>query len=76
MQAKLPVLACTDPNTDIGKIIVDGGFGCWCGSNDVINFAKLIEKCVYMDLVGMGEAGYETLLRNFNVENTYKKISN
>ena len=76
MQAKLPVLACTDPNTDIGKIIVDGGFGWWCWSNDVINFVKLIEKFICMDLVGMGEAGYETLLKNFNVEDTYKKISN
>ena len=34
MQAKLPVLAVTDPNTDIGKVIVDGGFGWWCESNN------------------------------------------
>lgn len=27
MQAKLPALAVTDPNTDIGKGIVEGGFG-------------------------------------------------
>ena len=26
MQAGISVLACTDPNTDIGKVIVDGGF--------------------------------------------------
>lgn len=34
MQAKIPVLAVTDPNTDIGKVIVDGGFGWWCESNN------------------------------------------
>ena len=32
MQVKLPVLAVTDPNTDVGKVIVDGEFGWWCES--------------------------------------------
>ena len=43
MQAKLPVLAATDPNTDIGKVIVDGGFGWWCESNDAKKFKELVE---------------------------------
>lgn len=42
MQAKLPVLAVTDPNTDIGKIIVDGEFGWWCESNDPKEFDSII----------------------------------
>lgn len=42
MQAGLPVLACTDPNTDIGQVIVEGGFGWWCESNDILTFKKLI----------------------------------
>lgn len=29
MQVELPVLACTDPNPDVGKVITEGGFG-WC----------------------------------------------
>lgn len=41
MQAKIPVLACTDVNTDIGKIIVDGGFGWWCESRDEKEFMHL-----------------------------------
>ncbi|MBR5539197.1 MAG: glycosyltransferase family 4 protein, partial [Clostridia bacterium] len=32
MQAKIPVLACTDPNTDVGKVIEEGNFGVWCES--------------------------------------------
>ena len=44
MQAKIPVLACTDPNTDIGRVIVDGGFGWWCESNNPENFSKLVSK--------------------------------
>lgn len=41
MQAKLPVLAVTDSNTDIGKVIVDGGFGWWCESNDEESFYQI-----------------------------------
>ncbi len=32
MQAGLPILACTDHNTDIGQVISEGGFGWWCES--------------------------------------------
>ena len=46
MQAKLPVLACTDPNTDIGKVIVDGGFGWWCESNDAERVKELVERAL------------------------------
>ena len=42
MQAKLPVLAVTDLNTDIGKVIVEGGFGWWCESNDSKEFNCII----------------------------------
>lgn len=44
MTAKLPVLACTDPNTDIGKIIIDGEFGWWCNSNDLKEFHECVKK--------------------------------
>lgn len=46
MQVGLPVLAATDRNTDVGKMIVDGGFGCWCESNDTEKFAKAVESLI------------------------------
>ncbi len=46
MQAGLPVLACTDPNTDIGKVITEGGFGWWCESDDAKNFTKTLKNAV------------------------------
>jgi len=52
MQAKLPVLACTDPNTDIGKVITEGGFGWWCESDDQQAFTALIQQissCMLQD---------------------------
>lgn len=58
MQAKIPVLACTDPNTDIGKVIVEGGFGWWCESDDVDAFGKCIEKLANIDDVSDAEWNY------------------
>lgn len=74
MQAKLPVLACTDPNTDIGKIIVDGGFGWWCESDDVQTFNNILEKVITADLDILGQNGFEYLNREYSVCNTYRTI--
>lgn len=38
MQAKIPVLAATDPHTDLGKTIVDASIGMWCESDNVDDF--------------------------------------
>lgn len=44
MQAGLPVLACTDPNTDVGKVIEEGGFGWWCESDDINVFLERVKE--------------------------------
>ena len=75
MQARLPVLACTDPNTDIGKIIVDGGFGWWCESDDVQTFNNMLEKVITADLDILGQNGFEYLNRECSVSDTYKTIA-
>lgn len=74
MQAKLPVLASTDPNTDVGKVIIKGGFGWWCESNDTEGFAKLINECINYDTSSMGESGYQYLTNHYNVGRSYKTI--
>ncbi|MBE6781148.1 MAG: glycosyltransferase family 4 protein [Ruminococcaceae bacterium] len=65
MQAKMPVLACTDPNTDIGKVAEEGGFGVWCESNSPENFTKAVDKLLSANLTEMGEAGYNYLKENY-----------
>ena len=51
MQAGLPVLCCTDPNTDIGQVCEDGGFGWWCESDDPQKFSQIADKvCKIRDL--------------------------
>jgi glycosyltransferase involved in cell wall biosynthesis len=76
MQAKLPVLACTDPNTDIGEVIVDGGFGWWCESDDSDRVQDLIIQI--MNSTTDKEISNEwTFLNNrFSSEHSYKTIVN
>ena len=69
MQAKLPVLAVTDPNTDIGKVIVDGGFGWWCESNDITGFYNLVRRAINTDLSVFKENSYTYLCRNYLASN-------
>jgi hypothetical protein len=77
MQAKIPVLACTDPNTDIGKVIVEGGFGWWCESNDVNQFSDTILRISgisSLDLNDMKENEWKYLNDNYSVNKCYEII--
>lgn len=74
MQAKLPVLAATDRSTDIGQVIVNGGFGWWCDSNDVKAFGKLVEKALSADYKQMRENEIKYLNDNYTAEMVYKNI--
>ena len=67
MQAGLPVLCCTDPNTDIGKVCVAGGFGWWCESKDVQAFEACVQQALQADLPPMGEAACSYLRSHFDV---------
>jgi glycosyltransferase involved in cell wall biosynthesis len=73
MQAKIPVLACTDPNTDIGKVIVDGGLGWWCESDDIDAFNKCVKLATAKDN-SMGVCGYEYLNENYSVKKAFRII--
>lgn len=74
MEAGLPVLACTDPNTDIGKVIVQGEFGWWCESDSVIGFAEAVNQASYSDLKRLGNNAFEYLERHYSVSECYKII--
>jgi hypothetical protein len=76
LENKMPVLCATDPNTDMGLIAEENGYGYWCESNSVEAFNKLIDKMMESDIKQMGERGYEFLKKNYLVENTYHAIVN
>ena len=72
MQAKIPVLACTDPTSDIGRIKVDSGFGCWCKSNDVGKFDKCVKNLMNIEQVADKEWTY--LNQHYSTEKGYQII--
>ena len=74
MQAKLPVLACTDKNTDIGKVVVEGGFGWWCESNDVGEFGRVVERVLNTELESMKEKAFLYLKEHYSVDYVYRVI--
>jgi glycosyltransferase involved in cell wall biosynthesis len=75
MQASMPVLAATDVNTDIGKVIEEGQFGYWCESRNVEEFNTLIQKlCDDKLRKQMGKNARYYLENNYTAEHSYEII--
>lgn len=75
MAAKLPVLACTDVNTDIGKMIVDNGFGWWCESTILDSYSRVVQEIIESEYRQMGINAFEYLVENYFTEMVYKIIT-
>lgn len=75
MQASVPVLAATDVNTDIGKIIEKGEFGFWCESRDAIEFNKKLNQLSDVNLrKQMGANARRYLEDNYTAKHSYEII--
>jgi len=75
MQAGLPVFACTDPNSDVGKVIVDGNFGWWCESNSTKSFEEFVAKASNIDKnLIIGQQAYAYLKEYYGIEREYAII--
>lgn len=74
MQAGLPIIACTDTNTDIGRIIVDGKFGWWCESNSVSKFYETVRKTLKSNMNNVGTNAVDYLNERFTVEKAYNHV--
>lgn len=75
MNAKIPVLAVTDPNTDVGKVITKGGFGWWCASDNVEIVSEVINKISQSKLTEMGKQAFRYLGDNYSAILVYKQIT-
>jgi glycosyltransferase involved in cell wall biosynthesis len=77
MQHRLPVICATDLVTDIGEIASENKFGYKCFTSDFQSFFDFVVKLINEDLrIKMGNNGYQFLLNEYNVENSYNKIMN
>lgn len=74
MQKGMPVLACTDPNTDIGKVITNGNFGWWCESNLPENFTKAADAAIAADISEHGKNAFNYLEKNYTAQNCHEII--
>lgn len=74
LENRMPVLCATDPNTDMGRIAEENGFGYWCESNSVDAFTSILDRMIAADRQAMGEKGYEFLKANYTVDNTYGAV--
>lgn len=76
MQAGLPVLACTDRNTDVGRVIVDGGFGWWCESDREEKFVELVAQlCDFPCVIKKAENSLAKLVSDYSVSQTWRIIA-
>ena len=68
MQARLPVLACTDTATDVGKVIVEGEFGWWCESIDSNCFDSMINTICCESILNKRKNSFNFLCSNYSVK--------
>lgn len=75
MQAHLPVIACTDANTDIGDVIEQNRFGVQCRSNSPDCFSQAVHKMLETgDLCRRGDNAFAYLNREYTVQKAYSVI--
>jgi|694.fasta_scaffold01447_30 glycosyltransferase involved in cell wall biosynthesis len=75
MQNCLPVICATDLVTDIGEIAVNNNFGYRCLTSDSEAFFENVEKLLDKNRrILMGKNGFEFLINEYTVENSYNKI--
>ncbi len=76
LEYKLPIIAATDKNTDLDKIIEENDFGLWSEAEDIpaitSNIARLSQSRILR--TKMGENGYDYLINNYTVSNSYNAI--
>ncbi len=78
LEYKLPVIAATDLNTDLGKIMEENEFGFWAQSGDLLTMNRCIDNIANnRNLMNeMGERGFDYMQKNYTVLNSYLKIIN
>lgn len=76
LEMRLPVLAATDPNTDVGDVVESAGCGYKVLSGDMEAMNKRIDELITNLEKGneMGERAWQLLQREYLVERSYQLI--
>lgn len=78
LEIKIPVIAATDSNTDIGDVLETNKCGYKVLSGDILNMSRIIDEiCSNKNLYNqMAIEAWNLLQREYRVENTYELIKN
>ena len=68
MQAGLPIISCTDSNTDIGDTVLNGDFGWKCESNSTDDFKNCVIEALNCDLTPKSQNSFKYLLGNYDIK--------
>ena len=76
LENSMPVITATDPNTDIGIIAEENGYGFKCISGDIETMKQHIQFCCENPekVKKMGQKGYDFLKNNYTVQHSYDII--
>jgi len=76
LEMKMPVIAATDVNSDIGKILVDNNCGYWVESGDIERMKEVVFELVSNEETfnRMKENAYQLLLNDYTVDVSYDLI--
>lgn len=76
LEYKMPIIAATDSNTDIGRIAEANGYGYGCESDSIEAFTRCVNQYVeHPETISvMGEKGHQFLMNNYLVKHTYNRI--
>lgn len=77
-EAKIPILAAIDKNTDYCNILDDSGSGLWCITGDINLYKQNFEKFYYDKELrkSMGEKGFNYLNENCTTSHAFSIIQN
>ncbi len=73
LEMKMPVIAATDLNSDIGSVIEEAECGFWVRTGDIQKMNDNINQCLLM-IDQMGENSKKLLLEKYIVDFSYQKI--
>jgi glycosyltransferase involved in cell wall biosynthesis len=78
LEYRLPVLAATDKNTDLGKVITENKFGLWSESGDLEAIDQNTETLLRDPALRaeMGQNGFNFFVENYSVDRSYEIITN
>ncbi|WP_099364927.1 glycosyltransferase family 4 protein [Sphingobacterium sp. 1.A.4] len=76
LEMGLPVLAATDVNTDIGRILEEYNSGLSVRAGNLEDMIEKLNSLLKLDLKNMGINGRDLLLKNYTVNRSYNIIMN